>query len=123
MRKVSILFAVALMTWFVCGAASIRANTTPMLPHGTDKGEINTIDTNSHIFTLMVGKRSISMSYDDKTQFTESGRVVQPSAMAKGEKAKVQFVEHEPGKPSATKVDLYPAHHAKMSSSANAGKS
>jgi hypothetical protein len=123
MRKFSIVFALAVMTLFAGGAASVRADTTTILPHGTGKGQISAVDTNSHTFTLMEGKKSISMSYDDKTQFVESGHVVQPSAMAKGEKAKVQFVEHEPGKPWATKVDLHPAHHAKMSSSENSGKS
>jgi len=92
-----------------------------MLPHGTDKGKISAVDTSSHTFTIMEGNKSFSMSYDDKTQFVESGHVVQPSAMANGEKAKVQFVEHEPGKPCATKVDLHPAHNAKKPE--NTGKS
>ena len=121
MSRFSILFAVAVMTWFLCGAVSVRADATTMLPHGTDKGEISAVDTSSHTFTIMEGKKSFSMSYDDKTQFVESGHVVQPSAMVKGEKAKVQFVEHEPGKPCATKVDLHPVHNAKKSE--NTGKS
>ena len=112
MKKLSILFAVGVMTLFFFGVTSLKADTAPVLPHGTGKGEISAIDTNSHTFTLMEGKRSISMSYDDKTQFVESGRTVQATAMTKGEKAKVQFVEHEPGKATATKVDLHPAHHS-----------
>lgn len=123
MRKYSILFAVAVMTLFAGGSRSVWAETTVMPPHGTDKGQISAVDTNSHTFTLMEGRKSISMAYDDKTQFVESGHVVQPSAIAKGEKAKVQFVEHEPGKPWATKVDLHPSHHAKISRSENSGKS
>jgi hypothetical protein len=117
-RNLSILFVAGAM--FFGSLPSVQADTTPMLPHGTGKGIISAVDTNSHTFTLMEGKTSISMSYDDKTQFIESGHAVQPSEMTKGEKAKVQFVEHEPGKPSATKVDLHPAHGAKM---ASAGKS
>ena len=64
------------------------------------------------------GKETI----DEKTQFVESGHVVQPSAMTTGENAKVRFVEHD-GKPWATKVDLHPAHHAKMENSKSAGES
>ncbi|HVN81633.1 MAG TPA: hypothetical protein VMW38_21780 [Terriglobia bacterium] len=112
MKKLSTLFAAGVMTLFFCGATSLQADTAPMLPHGTDKGEITAVNTNSHTFTLREGKKDISMSYDDKTQFVESGHAVQPTAMTKGEKAKVQFVEHEPGKPTATKVDLHPTHHS-----------
>jgi len=114
MKKFSMLFVVGAITLLCCWATPLQADTdTALLPHGTQKGEVTALDTGSRTFTLVVGKLSIPMAYDDKTQFVESGHAVQPEAMTEGGKAKVQFVEYEPGKPTATKVDLKPGHQSK----------
>jgi hypothetical protein len=113
-EEVSMLFVAGVIALLCCWATPLQADTdTALLPHGTNKGEITAVDTGSRTFTLIVGKQSIPMSYDDKTQFVELGHAVQPEAMTEGGKAKVQFVEYEPGKPTATKVDLKPGHHSK----------
>ena len=111
MKKFSMLFVAGVITLLYVWATPLQADTAA-LPHGAQKGEISAVDTGSRTFTLIVGKLSIPMSYDDKTQFIESGHAVQPEAMTEGGKAKVQFVEYEPGKPTATKVDLKPARHS-----------
>lgn len=122
MRKTLLIFPAALASLVLWAPVRLQANATPMLPHGSGKGEISAVDTTNHTFTLSEKDRKLSMSYDGKTQFVESGRTVQPSEMTTGEHAKVQFVEHD-GKPWATKVDLHPVHHAKTESSKSAGKS
>ena len=112
MKKFSMLFVACVITLLCCWATPLQADTAG-LPHGMQKGEVTALDTGSRTFTLLVGKLSIPMAYDDKTQFVESGHAVQPEAMTEGGKAKVQFVEYEPGKPTATKVDLKPGHQSK----------
>lgn len=138
MRKFSLIFAVGAMSLALSGATRLQAKTSSttaspvksessnvMLPHGVAKGEISSVDLNGHVFTLKESQRNLSLSFDDKTHITQSGQVVQPSAITTGEKAKVKFVEHD-GKSWATNVELHAVHHAKMHSpkaTRNSGKS
>ena len=109
MRKFSMLLLPGLMTLFCCWATTLQTYAIGTRPHRTTKGEIVAVDTNSRTFTLIVGKLRIAMAYHDKTQFIESGHVVQPEAIAEEKKAKVRFVENETGKLTAIRVDLKPA--------------
>ena len=110
MKKFFMLFMAGVITLLCVWATPLQADTAATFPHGTSKGEIVAVDTEARTFMLMEGKRSIVMSYDEKTQFIESGHAVQPEALKEGVKGKVQFVEHEIGKPTATKVEFHRGH-------------
>ena len=61
----------------------------------TATGKISAVDNTAHTLTLTEKHKTVTFHFEDKTLMTEAGHMVQPSALATGQKVTVRYVARE----------------------------
>jgi hypothetical protein len=74
----------------------------------TIEGEIQTVDPNTRTFTILKEGEEVMLAFDERTWIIESGKQVQPAAIATGTPATVKYAQRG-GKKWARKIELVPA--------------
>ena len=72
------------------------------------EGEIQTVDPGTKTLTLMNEGEEVMLAFDERTAIVESGRPVQPGAIATGTPATVKYAQRG-GKKWARRIELVPA--------------
>jgi hypothetical protein len=72
------------------------------------EGEIQTVDPGSRTLTLMNDGEEVMLAFDERTAIVESGKPVQPGAIATGTPATVKYAQRG-GKKWARRIELVPA--------------
>jgi|SRR5215471_20891642 len=74
----------------------------------TIEGEIQTVDPSTQTLTIRNEGEEVMLAFDERTWIIESGKPVQPAAIATGTPATVKYAQHG-GKKFARKIELAPA--------------
>jgi len=74
----------------------------------TIEGEIQSVDPGSRTLILMIDGEEVTLGFDDRTSFTESGRPVLPATIASGTPASVNYAQRR-GKKWARRIELVSA--------------